>query len=101
MTQLTPEHFELHSKNKAKEFESNKKSLDNEIKDLDFAIDRLTKITDEIRRHRFFNIPNVYLSRIDGIINKFVDVLANLKSKNGNTEITQNQLVKGMIKKGE
>jgi hypothetical protein len=100
MTQLTPEHFELHSMNKAKKFEDNKKSLDNEIKDLDYAIDRLGKITDEIRRTFHLFIPNIYLSRIDGIINKFVDVLANLKTKNGTTELTQNQLAKQMIKKG-
>jgi hypothetical protein len=37
---------------------------------------------------------------MDGIINKFVDVLANLKTKNGNIELTQDQLVKQMIKKG-
>lgn len=100
MTQLTPEHFEIIDSNKAKKFEDDKKSLDNEIKDLDYAIDRLSKITDEIRRTFHLVIPNIYLSRMDGIINKFVDVLANLKSKNGNTELTQNELVKQMIKKG-
>jgi hypothetical protein len=96
MTQLTPEHFELHSMNKAKKFESDKKSLDNEIKDLNFAISRLDLIKVELQG----NIEIVYINRLNGILDKFVDVLANLKSKNGTTELTQNQLAKQMIKKG-
>ena len=96
MTQLTPEHFELHSMNKAKKFENNKKSLDNEIKDLNFAISRLDLIKVELQG----NIEIVYINRLNGILDKFVDVLANLKNKNGTTELTQNQLAKQMIKKG-
>jgi hypothetical protein len=96
MTQLTPEHFELHSMNKAKKFEDNKKSLDNEIKDLNYAITRLDLIKVELKG----NIEIVYINRLNGILDKFVDVLANLKSKNGTTELTQNQLAKQMIKKG-
>ena len=102
MTQLTPEHLELHSKNKAKEFEDNKKSLDNEIKDLDYAIDRLILINQEIKNtySLIFNSSKVFTDRINGIINKFVDVLSNLRTKNGTTELTQNQLAKQLIKKG-
>ena len=105
MTQLTPEHFELHSKNKAKKFEDDKKSLDNEIKDLDYAIDRLDNLKHELDRDLKScltgnNLSTIYIARINGIINKFVDVLANLKSNNGINELTQNQLAKQMIKKG-
>ena len=96
MTQLTPEHFELHSMNKAKKFESDKKSLDNEIKDLNFAISRLDLIKVELQG----NIEIVYINRLNGILDKFVDVLANLKTKNGTIELTQNQLAKQLIKKG-
>ena len=96
MTQLTPEHFELHSMNKAKKFEDNKKSLDNEIKDLNFAISRLDLIKAELSG----NIEIVYINRLNGILDKFIDVLSNLKTKNGNIELTQDQLVKQMIKKG-
>ena len=98
MTQLTPEHFELHSMNKAKKFESDKKSLDNEIKDLDFAISRLDNLNNDIKK--ITDVELIFNARMNGIINKFVDVLANLKSKNGTTELTQDQLVKQMIKKG-
>jgi DNA-binding protein YbaB len=86
MTQLTPEHFELHSMNKAKKFESDKKSLDNEIKDLNFAISRLDLIKVELQG----NIEIVYINRLNGILDKFVDVLSNLRTKNA----------KQMIKKG-
>ena len=96
MTQLKPEHFEIHSKNKAKNFEDNKKSLDNEIKDLDFAISRLDLIKAELSG----NIEIVYINRLNGILDKFVNVLANLKTKNGNIELTQDQIAKQMIKKG-
>jgi len=105
MTQLNDEHLELHSKNKAKEFEDNKKSLDNEIKDLDYAIDRLDNLKHELDRDLKScltgnNLSTIYIARINGIINKFVDVLSNLRTKNGTTEMTQNQLAKQMIKKG-
>ena len=96
MTQLTPEHFELHSMNKDKKFKDDKKSLDNEIKDLDYAINRLDLIKAELSG----NIEIVYINRLNGILDKFIDVLSNLKTKNGNIELTQDQLVKQMIKKG-
>ena len=98
MTQLTPEHFELHSMNKAKKFEDDKKSLDNEIKDLDYAIDRLGNLNSDIKK--ITKVELAFTARMDGIINKFVDVLSNLRTKNGNIELTQDQLVKQMIKKG-
>ena len=102
MTQLTPEHFELHSMNKAKKFENNKKSLDNEIKDLDFAINRLETLRNEFEKDLIHGntISAIYIARMSGIINKFIDVLSNLKTKNGTTELTQNQLAKQLIKKG-
>ena len=96
MTQLNDEHLELHSKNKAKKFENNKKPLDNEIKDLDFAINRLDLIKAELSG----NIEIVYIDRLNGILDKFVDVLSNLRTKNGTIELTQNQLAKQLIKKG-
>jgi len=103
MTQLNDEHLELHSKNKDREYQNNKKSLDNEIKDLDYAIDRLILINQEIKKEYgiiFKHEHIIYTDRISGIINKFVDVLANLRTKNGNIELTQNQLAKQLIKKG-
>ena len=78
MTQLTPEHFELHSMNKDKKFKDDKKSLDNEIKDLDYAINRLDLIKAELSG----NIEIVYINRLNGILDKFIDVLSNLKTKN-------------------
>ena len=102
MTQLNDEHLELHTKNKDREYQNNKKSLDNEIKDLDYAIDRLILINQEIKNtySLIFNSSKVFTDRINGIINKFVDVLSNLRTKNGTIEMTQNQLAKQMIKKG-
>ena len=103
MTQLNDEHLELHSKNKDREYQNNKKSLDNEIKDLDYAIDRLILINQEIKKEYgiiFKHEHIIYTDRISGIINKFVDVLSNLRTKNGTTELTQNQLAKQLIKKG-
>ena len=78
MTQLTPEHFELHSMNKDKKFKDDKKSLDNEIKDLNYAINRLDLIKAELSG----NIEIVYINRLNGILDKFIDVLSNLKTKN-------------------
>ena len=78
MTQLTPEHFELHSMNKDKKFKDDKKSLDNEIKALDYAINRLDLIKAELSG----NIEIVYINRLNGILDKFIDVLSNLKTKN-------------------
>ena len=82
MTQLTPEHFELHSMNKDKKFKDDKKSLDNEIKDLDYAINRLDLIKAELSG----NIEIVYINRLNGILDKFIDVLSNLKTKNQPTK---------------
>tara|TARA_R110000787_G_scaffold244046_1_gene350016 strand:- start:102 stop:557 length:456 start_codon:yes stop_codon:yes gene_type:complete len=96
MTQLNDEHLEVHSKNKDREYQNNKKSLDNEIKDLNYAITRLDLIKVELKG----NIEIVYINRLNGILDKFVDVLSNLRTKNGTIELTQNQLTKQMIKKG-
>ena len=84
MTQLTPEHFELHSMNKDKKFKDDKKSLDNEIKDLDYAINRLETLRNELEKDLIYGdkILAIYIARMSGIINKFIDVLSNLKTKN-------------------
>ena len=78
MTQLTPEHFEIHSKNKDRIYQQKKQSLDKEIEDLDFAINRLDLIKAELSG----NIEIVYIDRLNGILDKFIDVLSNLKTKN-------------------
>ena len=45
MTQLTDEHFELHTKNKAEQYERQKiKFLEDRIKVLEKSIERLNKI---------------------------------------------------------
>ena len=87
MTQLTPEHFELHSMNKDKKFKDDKKSLDNEIKDLNYAINRLDLIKAELSG----NIEIVYINRLNGILDKFIDVLTNLKAKNQQRKEGQNE----------
>jgi len=50
MTQLTDEHFELHSKNKAEQFERQKiKFLEDRIKTLETAIESHAKILGELQ----------------------------------------------------
>ena len=52
MTQLTDEHFELHTKNKAEQFERQKiKFLEDRIKTLEKSVGSLNKLTAEIWKH--------------------------------------------------
>jgi len=53
MTQLTDEHFELHSKNKAEQFERQKiKFLEDRIKTLEKSVERLHKIVGTMDRYK-------------------------------------------------
>jgi cob(I)alamin adenosyltransferase len=53
MTQLTDEHFELHTKNKAEQFERQKiKFLEDRIKTLEKAVERLHKIVGTMDRYK-------------------------------------------------
>ena len=53
MTQLTVEHFELHTKNKAEQFERQKiKFLEDRIKTLEKAVERLHKIVGTMDRYK-------------------------------------------------
>ena len=52
MTELTQEHFELHSKNKAEQFERQKiKFLEDRIKTLEKSVANLTERYAEVRKH--------------------------------------------------
>ena len=52
MTQLTDEHFELHTKNKAEQYERQKiKFLEDRIKTLEKSVGSLNKLTAEIWKH--------------------------------------------------
>ena len=52
MTQLTDEHFELHTKNKAEQFERQKiKFLEDRIATLEKSVGSLNKLTAEIWKH--------------------------------------------------
>ena len=52
MTQLTDEHFELHSKNKAEQYERQKiKFLEDRIKTLEKSVANLTERYAEVRKH--------------------------------------------------
>ena len=52
MTELTNEHFELHTKNKAEQFERQKiKFLEDRIKTLEKSVGSLNKLTAEIWKH--------------------------------------------------
>ena len=52
MTQLTDEHFELHTKNKAEQFERQKiKFLEDRIKTLEKSVANLTERYAEVRKH--------------------------------------------------
>jgi len=53
MTQLTDEHFELHTKNKAEQFERQKiKFLEDRIKTLEKSVERLHKIVGTMDRYK-------------------------------------------------
>ncbi len=48
MTQLTPEHFELHDQNKAERYDKQKiKFLEDRIKTLEKSVERLNKMIGE------------------------------------------------------
>ena len=52
MTELTQEHFELHTKNKAEQFERQKiKFLEDRIKTLEKSVANLTERYAEVRKH--------------------------------------------------
>ena len=52
MTQLTEEHFELHSKNKAEQYERQKiKFLEDRIKTLEKSVANLIERFAEVRKH--------------------------------------------------
>jgi len=52
MTQLTPEHFELHDQNKAERYDKQKiKFLEDRIATLEKSIGSLNKLTAEIWKH--------------------------------------------------
>ena len=52
MTQLTDEHFELHTKNKAEQYERQKiKFLEDRIKTLEKSVANLTERYAEVRKH--------------------------------------------------
>ena len=53
MTQLTDEHFELHTKNKAEQFERQKiKFLEDRIATLEKSVERLHKIVGTMDRYK-------------------------------------------------
>ena len=53
MTQLTDEHFELHTKNKAEQYERQKiKFLEDRIATLEKAVERLHKIVGTMDRYK-------------------------------------------------
>ena len=53
MTQLTDEHFELHTRNKAEQFERQKiKFLEDRIKTLEKSVERLHKIVGTMDRYK-------------------------------------------------
>mgnify|MGYP001580882943 FL=1 len=78
MTQRDEGHNLRDSINRDRIYQQNKQSLDEEIEDLDFAINRLDLIKAELSG----NIEIVYINRLNGILDKFIDVLSNLKTKN-------------------
>ena len=52
MTELTQEHFELHTKNKAEQYERQKiKFLEDRIKTLEKSVANLTERYAEVRKH--------------------------------------------------
>ncbi len=82
MTQRDEGHNLRDSINRDRIYQQKKQSLDKEIEDLDFAINRLDKLKTDISDNINFSFEVVNLHRLNGILDKFVDVLTNLKAKN-------------------
>lgn len=87
MTQRDEGHNLRDSINRDRIYQQKKQSLDKEIEDLDFAINRLDLIKAELSG----NIEIVYINRLNGILDKFIDVLTNLKAKNKQRKEGQNE----------
>ena len=91
MTQRDEGHNLRDSINKDRIYQQKKQSLDKEIEDLDFAINRLDKLKTDISDNINFSFEVVNLHRLNGILDKFVDVLTNLKAKNQQRKEGQNE----------
>ena len=91
MTQRDEGHNLRDSINKDRIYQQKKQSLDKEIEDLDFAINRLDKLKTDIGDNINFSFEVVNLHRLNGILDKFVDVLTNLKAKNQQRKEGQNE----------
>ena len=91
MTQRDEGHNLRDSINRDRIYQQKKQSLDKEIEDLDFAIDRLDKLKTDISDNINFSCEVVNLHRLNGILDKFVDVLTNLKAKNQQRKEGQNE----------
>ncbi|WDQ27627.1 hypothetical protein EXVC031PHodr_046 [Pelagibacter phage EXVC032P Baldr] len=91
MTQRDEGHNLRDSINRDRIYQQKKQSLDKEIEDLDFAINRLVKFNDELKNIFGVILPKVYFDRLEGITNKFIDVLTNLKAKNQQRKEGQNE----------
>jgi hypothetical protein len=91
MTQRDEGHNLRDSINRDRIYQQKKQSLDKEIEDLDFAIDRLDKLKTDISDNINFSFEVVNLHRLNGILDKFVDVLTNLKAKNQQRKEGQNE----------
>ena len=91
MTQRDEGHNLRDSINRDGIYQQKKQSLDKEIEDLDFAINRLDKLKTDISDNINFSFEVVNLHRLNGILDKFVDVLTNLKAKNQQRKEGQNE----------
>jgi len=91
MTQRDEGHNLRDSINRDRIYQQKKQSLDKEIEDLDFAINRLDKLKTDISDNINFSFEVVNLHRLNGILDKFVDVLTNLKAKNQQRKEGQNE----------
>ena len=91
MTQRDEGHNLRDSINRDRIYQQKKQSLDKEIEDLDIAINRLDKLKTDISDNINFSFEVVNLHRLNGILDKFVDVLTNLKAKNQQRKEGQNE----------
>ena len=91
MTQRDEGHNLRDSINRDRIYQQKKQSLDKEIEDLDFAINRLDKLKTDISDNINFSFEVVNLHRLNCILDKFVDVLTNLKAKNQQRKEGQNE----------